>query len=69
MSKCPYYYIFQWCEPPLEEGDNGKLVTEGRCKLKRNKQLVFLNPVNCEGKIELCCASAPPEKNLKEVQK
>ena len=31
-KKCKYYLTYQWCEPPLEPGDDGTLIREYECK-------------------------------------
>jgi len=49
LGKCKYYDKWQWCEPPLEPGDEGTLITEYDCK---NAKGYFI--VSCLGKKENC---------------
>jgi len=49
MIKCRYYDRWQWCEPPLEPGNNGHLITEEECK---NAKGYFV--ATCLGKKENC---------------
>ncbi|MBC8484713.1 MAG: hypothetical protein H8D45_01565, partial [Bacteroidetes bacterium] len=54
MRKCKYYNSYEWCEPPLEEGDNGTLIREYEC---RNAKGYFV--AGCLGKKENC--DLPPK--------
>jgi len=49
MTKCEYYYIFTWAEPPLEPDKNGTKHSEGRCKKRKG-----YNKVYCEGLSDCC---------------
>jgi len=47
--KCEYYNVHNWCEPPIEPGENGTLVTEYQCKKAKG----YFNAM-CDGDKELC---------------
>lgn len=53
--KCRFYNEYTWGEPPLEEGEKGRLYTEYECKKAKGYFVA-----TCDGKKEHC--------NLKENQ-
>ena len=57
-GKCKYYDRWQWCEPPLEEGDNGTLITEYECNNAKGYFVAI-----CDGKKENCNLSKKQMKN------
>ncbi len=46
---CPHYHEWTWGEPPLEPGENGRLITERECKRKTGYQ-----GVSCSGHKIVC---------------
>ena len=48
-GRCEFYEHWQWCEPPLEPGDNGTIINEWECK---NANGYFV--ASCLGKIKNC---------------
>ncbi len=48
-EKCKYYDKWQWAEPPLEEGDDGTLITEYECKKAKGYFVA-----SCGGNKKLC---------------
>ncbi len=44
---CSHYYEFTWGEPPLEPDENGRLVTEYRCKKKTGNLEVMCGGYKC----------------------
>ena len=55
-KKCQHYDRWQWCEPPLEQGDDGTLITEFDCKIAKGYFVA-----TCGGNKENC--SLPNKQN------
>ena len=48
-KKCKYYDEYTCCEPPLEPGENGKVIEESECKKAKHYFVV-----TCDGNLEEC---------------
>jgi len=60
MKKCNYYKEWTWGEPPLDEGENGRLWTERECD---NAKGYFV--ASCEGNPQFCDLGKHQAKSLK----
>lgn len=63
MNKCKYYNEWTWGEPPLDEGENGTLITEYECKNATG----YFEATFCEGRKSDC--NLPDNQNKTLLQK
>ena len=65
MAKCKHYFTWTWGEPPLEPGENGRLITEYECKnAKGHFEAIF-----CDGNKENCDLPDNQNRELREKLK